>query len=93
MSALVSCEFDQVTAIGSTVKPYIVFRRFSTQLNFIIEQARKQLRTNEEKNTRKNTKKTQTHADNINPCPVNGFFATFTGNGGGLKYPQAYLEF
>jgi len=31
----------------------------------------------------------------INPCPGNGFFAMFTGNGGGgvKNTPQAYLEF
>lgn len=30
----------------------------------------------------------------INPCPGNGFFATFAGNGGRGKLPpgQAYLE-
>ena len=34
-------------------------------------------------------------AEFLNPCPGNGFFATFTGNGGGAgkNTPQAYLEF
>jgi len=27
------------------------------------------------------------NAPTVNPCPGNGFFATFTGNGGGVKIP------